>query len=65
MSIPKHRLEVPPETEPARDFIEALVARYESQIKELKQQFQSLSEQVQSLTERPKKPNPRNPFAPT
>jgi hypothetical protein len=39
MSIPKHRLELPPEAEPARDFIEALVARYESQIKELKQQF--------------------------
>ncbi len=41
MSIPKHRLELPPlelppEAEPARDFIEALVARYESQIKELK-----------------------------
>jgi hypothetical protein len=39
MSISKHRLELPPEAEPARDFIEALVARYESQIKELKQQF--------------------------
>jgi hypothetical protein len=32
MSIPKHSLELPPEAEPARDFIEALVARYESQI---------------------------------
>ncbi len=50
MSIPKHRLELPPEAEPARDFIEALVARYESQIEELKQQVQSLSEQVQSLS---------------
>jgi hypothetical protein len=39
MSISKHLLELPPEAEPARDFIEALVARYESQIKELKQQF--------------------------
>jgi hypothetical protein len=37
MSIPKHRLELPQEAEPARDFTEALVARYESQIKELKQ----------------------------
>ena len=64
MSIPKHRLELPPEAEPARDFIEALVARYESQIKELKQQVQSLSEQVQSLTERLKKPNPRNSSLP-
>jgi len=27
MNIPKHRLELPPEAEPARDFIEALVAR--------------------------------------
>ena len=35
MSIPKHRLELPPEAETARDFIEALVARYESQIEEL------------------------------
>ena len=64
MSIPKHRLELPPEAETARDFIEALVARYESQIKELKQQVQSLSEQVQSLTERLKKPNPRNSSLP-
>ena len=64
MSIPKHRLELPPEAEPARDFIEVLVARYESQIKELKQQVQSLSEQVQSLTERLKKPNPRNSSLP-
>ena len=46
MNIPKHRLELPPEAEPARDFTEALVARYESQIEELKQQVQSLSEQV-------------------
>ena len=64
MSIPKHRLELPPEAEPARDFIEALVARYESQIKELKQQVQSLSEQVQSLTERLKNQNPRNSSLP-
>ena len=39
MNIPTRRLDLPPEAEPARDFIEALVARYESQIKELKQQF--------------------------
>lgn len=64
MNIPKHRLKLPPEAEPARDFIEALVARYESQIEELKQQVQSLSEQVQSLTERLKKPNPRNSSLP-
>ena len=57
MNIPKHRLELPPEAEPARDFIEALVTRYESQIEELKQQ------QVQSLTERLQKSNPRNSLA--
>jgi len=60
MNLPKHRLELPPEAEPARDFIEALVARYESQIEELKQQVQSLSEQVRSLTAQPQKPIPRN-----
>ncbi len=38
MSIPKHPLELPPEAEPARDFTEAIVALYESQIEELKQQ---------------------------
>ena len=64
MNIPKHRLELPPEAEPARDFIEALVARYESQIEELKQQVQSLSEQVQSLTERLQKPSPRTSSLP-
>jgi hypothetical protein len=32
MNIPKYQLELPPEAEPARDFIEALAARYESQI---------------------------------
>ena len=57
MNIPKYRLEQPPEAEPARDFIEALVTRYESQIEELKQQ------QVQSLTERLQKSNPRNSLA--
>jgi prefoldin subunit 5 len=51
MNIPQHRLELPTEAVPAREFIEALVARYESQIEELKQQVQSLSEQFQSLTE--------------
>jgi uncharacterized coiled-coil DUF342 family protein len=49
---PKYHLELPPEAKPARDFIEAFVARYESQIDELEQQVQSLSKQVQSLTEK-------------
>ena len=51
MNIPKHHLELPAEAEPARVFIEALVARYESQIEELKQQVRALYEQVQSLSE--------------
>jgi len=62
--FPMRRLEIPPEAEPARNSIEALVARYEPQIEELKQQVQSLSEQVQSLTERLQKPNPRNSSLP-
>ena len=37
MRIPKPRLELPPEAEPAGDFIEAIVDHYECQIKELKQ----------------------------
>jgi transposase len=64
MTIPKHRLELPPEAEPARDFIEALVARYESQVMELKQQVQSLTKQFKSLTEQIQKPNPRNSSVP-
>ena len=60
MKIPKRRLELPPKAEPARDFIEALVPRYESQIEELKQHVQSLREQVRSLTAQPQKPIPRN-----
>jgi hypothetical protein len=39
MNIPTRRIELPPEAEPARDFIEALVARYESQIKESSNKF--------------------------
>jgi transposase len=64
MAIATHCLELQPKTEPVRDFIEALVARYELQIEELKQQVQSLSEQVQYLTERLQKPNPRNSSLP-
>ena len=52
MSQPKPRIELPPEAEPARDFIEALVARYEKRIEELEQQVISLTEQVQKLTPR-------------
>lgn len=52
MSEPQTRIELPPEAEPARDFIEALVARYEKRIHELEQQVQSLTEQLQKLTPR-------------
>ena len=64
LPLPKHRLELPPKAEPARDFIEALVARYELQIEELKQRVQSLSKQLQSLTELHQKPNTRNSSVP-
>jgi transposase len=64
VNIPKRSLELPPEAEPVRDFFEALDARYESQIEELKQQVQLLSEQVQSLTKRLQKPNPQNSSLP-
>ena len=41
-----------PEAEPARDFIEALVARYEGRIRELEQRVQTLTERLQKLTPR-------------
>ncbi|WP_153559491.1 IS66 family transposase, partial [Roseimaritima sediminicola] len=46
------RIELPPEAEPARDFIEALVARYEKRIDELERQVKSLTDKVQKLTPR-------------
>jgi len=52
MSKPKPRIELPPEAEPARDFVEALVARYEKRIDELERQVKTLTEQVQKLTPR-------------
>jgi hypothetical protein len=50
MSKQQHRIELPPEAEPARGFIEALVARYEKRIEELTKQVESLTDQVQKLT---------------
>lgn len=50
MNSQKHRLELPPQAVPARDFIEALVARYESQIEELKQQSRSIPDRAASKT---------------
>jgi transposase len=52
MSKPNPRIELPPEAEPARDFIEALVARYEKRIEELEKQVKTLTDQVQTLTPR-------------
>ncbi|WP_197527412.1 IS66 family transposase [Pirellulimonas nuda] len=43
---------MPPEAEPARDFIEVLVARYEKRIDELEKRVASLTAQVQKLTPR-------------
>jgi hypothetical protein len=59
MNIPTRRLELQPESEPARTFIEALVARYKSQIEELKQEVQSRTLKVQTLAERIQKLCPR------
>ena len=52
MNKPKPRIELPPEAEPARDFIEALVARYEKRIDELEKRVKELTDQVQKLTPR-------------
>ena len=52
MSDAKPRIELPPEAEPARDFIEKLVGRYEERIRDLEQQVLTLSEQVRKLTPR-------------
>lgn len=52
MSVSKSRIELPPEAEPARDFIEALVAKYEKRIAELEKQVNALTEQIQKLTPR-------------
>ena len=52
MSEPPPCIELPPDAEPARDFIEALVARYEKRMRELEQQVKSLTDQVQKLTPR-------------
>jgi transposase len=52
MSKRNPRIELPPEAEPAREFIEALVGRYEKRIEELEQQVNTLTDQVQKLTPR-------------
>jgi transposase len=54
MAVSKHpdRLQLPPEAEPARAFIEALVERYEKRIRDLEAQVQALAAQVQKLTPR-------------
>jgi transposase len=52
MSNAPSKIHLPPEAEPARDFIEVLVTRYEKRIAELEQQVKSLTDQVQKLTPR-------------
>lgn len=60
MSHPKHRIELPPEAEPARDFIESLVAGYEKQIADLKRELDSLTEKVLKVTPRNSSTPPGN-----
>ena len=50
MNTPSKRIELPPEAEPARDFIEQLVGRYEARIAVLEAQVRDLTEQVRRLT---------------
>ena len=52
VSQPRSRIELLPEAEPARDFIEAMVARYEKRIDELEKQVLSLTDQLQKLVPR-------------
>lgn len=52
MSNGLSKIDFPPEAEPARDFIEALAARYEKRIAELEKQVKDLTEQLQKLTPR-------------
>ena len=60
MSQAKLRIELPPEAEPARDFIEILVADYEKQIDVLKRELESLGEKVLKLTPRNSSTPPGN-----
>ena len=46
------RFELPPEVEPAREFIEALVERYEERIRGLEEQITKLTENIEKLTPR-------------
>lgn len=57
MSKPTPPIDLPPEAEPAREFIEALIARYDKRIADLEKQNQMLTEQVGKL-------NPRNSSIP-
>ena len=46
MSSPKPRIDLPPEAEPARDFIEAIIDRYEWRIAELEKQVSELTDKL-------------------
>lgn len=52
MSHTQSQIKLPPEAEPAREFIEALVARYEKRIQELEKQVQTLNDKIEKLTPR-------------
>lgn len=58
------KIELPPEAEPARDFIEQLVAGYETKIAELTQQIESLRAQLEESTGQSGKLTPRNSSVP-
>lgn len=61
MSNTQHtdRLELPPEAEPARAFIEALVARYEARIKALEEKIEKLTPRNSSLPPSTEHPHAR------
>lgn len=54
-----HRLELPPEAEPARAFIEALVARYEARIKALEEKIEKLTPRNSSMPPSTEHPHAR------
>lgn len=58
------RMELPPEAEPARDFIESLVDRYESRIRELEAKVKELTEKLDEATQKLEKLTPRNSSLP-
>ena len=63
-SVPE-RLELPPEAEPARGFIEALVDRYEERIRELEEKIEKLTPRNSSLPPSSEHPHAKPKRKPT